>query len=120
MDLSAQVKIYKSISINPVISMNVYNNPSFHSKLVVSFKGKEHPWLTMKASTIKNGGFGVFAARSFVEGEFVMCYLGVLDSEPQDVTYTFKKINAAPALSRGELRKIIGLGTGSTMEVVIK
>ena len=40
-DLSAQVKIYKSISINPVISVNIYDNPSFCSELIVSFKGKE-------------------------------------------------------------------------------
>jgi hypothetical protein len=105
MDLSAQVKIFKTVSINPIISLNFYDNPSFCSELVVSFKGREHPWLTMKASSIKNGGFGVFAARSFVEGEFVMCYLGVLDLEPHDVTYTFKKINAAPELPRGELKE---------------
>jgi hypothetical protein len=67
-DLNARVKIYKSVSINPVISMNVYDNPSFCSELIVSFKGREHPWLTMKASSIMNGGFGVFAARSFVKG----------------------------------------------------
>jgi hypothetical protein len=105
MDLSAQVKIFKTVSINPVISMNVYDNPSFCSNLIVSFKGREHLWLTMKASTIKNGGFDVFAARSFVQGEFVTCYLGVLDLEPQDVSYTFKKINAALELPRGELKE---------------
>jgi hypothetical protein len=33
-DLSARVKIYKSVSINPVISMNVYDNPSFCSELI--------------------------------------------------------------------------------------
>jgi hypothetical protein len=85
--------------------MNVYDNPSFCSELIVSFKGREHLWLTMKASTIKYGGFGVFAAHSFVESEFVTCYLDVLDLEPQDVTYTFKKINAAPELPRGELKE---------------
>jgi len=124
-DLGAQVKIYKTLYINPVISVNVYDNPSFCSELIVSFKGEEHPWLTMKASTIKNGGFGVFAARSFAEGEFVTCYLGVLDLEPQDVTYTFKKINAAPELPQGEIKEDywfghrINHGSGDKVNVTV-
>jgi hypothetical protein len=61
-DLNARVKISKTVSINPIISANVYDNPSFCSELVVFFNGREHPWLTMKASSIMNGGFGVFAA----------------------------------------------------------
>jgi hypothetical protein len=59
----------------------------------------------MKVSSIMNGGFGVFAACSFEKDEFVMCYLDVLDLEPQDVTYTFKKINAAPEPPSGELKE---------------
>jgi hypothetical protein len=37
-DLSARVKISKPVYINPVISANVYDNPSFCSELVVFFK----------------------------------------------------------------------------------
>jgi hypothetical protein len=110
-DLGAQVKMSKTVFINPIISVNVYDNPSFCSELIVFFKGREHPWLTMKASSIMNGGFGVFAARSFVKNEFVMCYLGVLDFEPQDVTYTFKNINAVPELPRGELKEDVRIFT---------
>jgi hypothetical protein len=120
-DLSTRVKISKSVSINPVISVNVYNNPTFFSELVVFFKEREDPWLTMKVSSIMNGVFGVFAARSFEKDEFVTCYLGVLDLEPQDVTYTFKKINAAPELPSGELMEdFIGLGTGSRKSRLVK
>jgi hypothetical protein len=32
-----------------------------------------------------------------------MCYLGVLDLEPNDITYTFKKINGSPKASNGGL-----------------
>jgi hypothetical protein len=123
--VNQQVKIFKRVLIGTIISLNVYNNPSFSSKLVVFFKGSEHPWLTMKMSSIMNGGFGVFAARSFAENEFVTCYLGVLDSEPQDVTYTFKKINAAPALSSGKLKEDywfghrINHGSGDKVNVIV-
>jgi SET domain-containing protein len=79
----------------------------------------------MKASSIKNSGFGVFAARSFEKDEFVTCYLGVLDLEPQDVTYTFKKINAAPELPSGELKEDywfghrINHGSGDKVNVTV-
>jgi SET domain-containing protein len=79
----------------------------------------------MKASSIKNSGFGVFAARSFEKDEFVTCYLGVLDLEPQDVTYTFKKINAAPELPSGELKEDywfghrINHGSGDKVNVIV-
>jgi hypothetical protein len=79
----------------------------------------------MKASSIMNGGFGVFAARSFEKDEFVMCYLGVFDLEPQDVTYTFKKINAAPELPSGELKEDywfglrINHGSGDKVNVTV-
>jgi hypothetical protein len=105
--------------------VNVYDNPSFCSELVVFFKEREHPWLTMKVSSIKNGGFGVFAAHSFVKDEFVTCYLGVLDLEPQDVTYTFNKISAAPELPSGELKEDywfghrINHGSGDKVNVTV-
>jgi hypothetical protein len=76
-------------------------------------------------SSITNGGFGVFVARSFVKNEFATCYLGVLDLEPQDVTYTFKKINAAPAISSGELKEDywfghrINHGSGDKVNVIL-
>jgi hypothetical protein len=66
-----------------------------------------------------------FAAHSFEKDEFVTCYLGVLDLEPQDVTYTFKKINAAPELPSGELKEDywfghrINHGSGDKVNVTV-
>ncbi len=79
----------------------------------------------MKASSIRNGGFGVFAAHSFEEDKFVTCYLGVLDLEKQEVTYTFKNINAVPELPSGELKEDywfghrINHGSGDKVNVTV-
>jgi hypothetical protein len=57
----------------------------------------------LKISSIKTSGLREFSAWYFTKNEFVTCYLGVLDLAPQDITYTFKKINGAPRTSNGGL-----------------
>jgi hypothetical protein len=46
----------------------------------------------------------------FYENEFVTFCLGVCDLAPQDITYTFKKINGAARTSTGDLVEDYWLG----------
>jgi hypothetical protein len=57
-----------------------------------------------------NGGLGVFSARFFMKNKFVTGNLSVLDLAPQDITYTFKKINGAARTSTGDLVEDYWLG----------
>jgi hypothetical protein len=84
--------IFKRVTIDNVTSLNVYDNPTFSSQFIVFCQGREYFWLTLKTSSIKNSGLGVFLAHSFKSNEFVMFYLSVPDLEPQGITYTFKKM----------------------------
>ena len=51
--------LYKKI--DNVVSVNVYENPSFCSTLYVFKNGNSTPWLNLKLSSIKNSGLGVFS-----------------------------------------------------------
>jgi hypothetical protein len=85
--------------------MNIYENPSFSSTLMVFSNGEFKGWLTLKLSKIKNSGFGVYSARSFQKNEFITCYLGEVDENPADDTYVFKKINGSPVIHRSGLKE---------------
>jgi len=55
------VSIYKGITIDSVVSLNVYENPSFCCTLYVFKNGISTPWLSLKLSSIKYSGLGVFS-----------------------------------------------------------
>jgi hypothetical protein len=55
------VSIYKGITIDNVVSLNVYENLSFCCTLYVFKNGISTPWLSLKLSSIKNSGLGVFS-----------------------------------------------------------
>jgi hypothetical protein len=97
------IKVFKKVNVDNLISMHIYKNPSFSSKLIVSISGKESPWLTLKESSIKSSGLGVFASRPFKKNEFVTVYLGVIDKEPSVNTYVFQSINGAPYISKSSI-----------------
>ena len=63
---------------------------------MVFSNGAFNQWLTLKLSTIKNSGLGVFSAQGFLKTEFITCYLGEVDENPSDDTYAFNKINGVP------------------------
>jgi hypothetical protein len=58
------IKLYKEVSIDTVTSLNIYENSSILSTLVVFSNGTFKKWLTLKLSTIKNSGLGFFSAHS--------------------------------------------------------
>ena len=58
--------------------------------LKVQHKDKTVDWVTMKRSSIQNGGFGIFACSSFNVGEFITVYLG----EMVPLKYHFQDIIA--------------------------
>jgi len=55
------VSVYKGITIDNVVSLNVYENPSCSSTLYLFKNGISTPWLNLKLSSIKNSGLGVFS-----------------------------------------------------------
>jgi hypothetical protein len=59
--------------------------------------------VSLKLSSIKNSGLGVFSLQNFKEGEFITCYLGEVNENPLDEEYTFKKINGKPVKSASGL-----------------
>jgi hypothetical protein len=61
------VSIYKEITIDNVIFLNIFENPSFCSTLFVFKNGISTPWLRLKFSSIKNSGLGVFFTMKFQE-----------------------------------------------------
>jgi hypothetical protein len=87
------VSLYKGINIDNVVSLNVYDNPSFCCTLYVFKNGISTPWLSLKLSSIKNSGLGVFLLQNLKEDKFFTCYLGEVNENPSDEEYTFKKIN---------------------------
>ena len=97
--LNDVVSIYKGITIDNVVSLNVYENPSFCCTLYVFKNGISTPWLSLKLSSIKNSGFGVFSLQNFKKNKFITCYLGEVNENPSDDEYTFKKINGKPVNS---------------------
>jgi hypothetical protein len=71
------VSIFKGITIDNVVYLNVYNNPSFCSTLNVFKNGISAPWLNLKLSSIKSSScLGVFLIQNFMVGEFVSAYGG--------------------------------------------
>jgi hypothetical protein len=59
--LNDVVSVYKGITIDNVVSLNVYENTSFCCTLFVFKNGISTPLLSLKFSSIKNSGFGVFS-----------------------------------------------------------
>ncbi len=80
-------------------SSNPYENTLFSCCLVVKKDNICEYWLTLKASSIKNSGKGVFASWFFKKNEFVTCYFGIYAEHPSNYAYTFKKINTMPNAS---------------------
>jgi hypothetical protein len=64
-ELNDHVIIFKRVTIVNFTSLNVYDNPSFSSELIVFFQEREYPWLTLNTFSIKNGDLGVFSANCF-------------------------------------------------------
>jgi hypothetical protein len=81
------VSIYKGITIDNVVSLNVYENPSFCWTLFVFKNVISTPWLSLKLSYIKNSGLGVFSLQNFKEDKFITCYLGEVNENPSDEEY---------------------------------
>jgi hypothetical protein len=101
--LNDVVSVYKGITIDNVVSLNVYENPSFCCTLFVFKNGISTPWLSLKFSSIKNSGLGVFSLWNFKKNEFITCYFGEVNENPSDEEYTFKKINGKPVKSASGL-----------------
>ena len=97
--LNQVVSVFKEITIDNVIFLNIYENPSFCSTLLVFKNGILTPWLKLKFSSIENSGLGVFSSRNFKKNEFITCYLGEVNQDPSNEEYTFKKINGKPVNS---------------------
>ena len=100
--LNDVASIYK-VFIDNVVSLNVYENPSFCFTFFVFKNGISTPWLSLKFSSIKNSGLGVFSLRNFKKNEFITCYLGEVNENPSDEEYTFKNINDNPVKSASGL-----------------
>jgi len=118
--LNDVVSIYKGITIDNVVYLNVYENPSFCCTLFVFKNGISTPWLSLKFSSIKNSGFGVFSLRNFKKNEFITCHLGEVNENPSDEEYTFKKINGKTVKSASGLLEEYWFVIKFSMEVVIK
>jgi hypothetical protein len=101
--LNQVVNVYKEVTINNVISLNIYENPSFFCTLFVFKNGTLKLWLNLKISSVKNSGLGVFSLKKFKKTEFITCYLGDVDENPSDEMHTFKKINSKPVNSASGL-----------------
>jgi hypothetical protein len=101
--LNDVVSIYKGITIENVVSLNVYENPSYCCTLFAFKNGILTPWLSLKLSSIKNSGFSVFSLWNFKKNKFITCYLGEVNENPSDEEYTFKKINGRPVKSASGL-----------------
>jgi len=97
--LNDVVSIYKGITIDNVVSLNVNEISSFCCTLFVFKNGIPTPWLSLKFSSIKNSGLGVFSLQNFKKNEFISCYLSEVNENPSDEEYTFKKINGKPVKS---------------------
>jgi len=57
-------KHLQRITIDNVVSLNVCENPSFCCTLYVFKNGISTPWLSLKLSSIKNSGLGVFSLQN--------------------------------------------------------
>jgi hypothetical protein len=101
--LNQVVNIYKEVTIDNVISLNMYESPSFCCTLFVFKNGILKSWLNLKIFSVKNSGLGLFSLKKFKKTEFITCYLGEVDENPSNEMYTFKKINGKPVNSASGL-----------------
>jgi hypothetical protein len=62
--LNQVVNVYKEVTIDNVISLNIYENPSFFCTLFVFKYGTLKPWLNLKIFSVKNSGLGVFSLKN--------------------------------------------------------
>jgi hypothetical protein len=110
--LSQVVNVYKEVTIENVISLNIYENPSFCCTLFVFNHGTLKPWLNLKIFSVKNSGPGVFSLKNIKKTEFITCYLIEVDEHPSDETYTYKKINSKSVNSASGLLEDYWFGHG--------
>jgi hypothetical protein len=101
--LNDVVSVYKEITIDIVVSLNVYENPSFCCTLFVFKNFISTPWLSLKFSSIKNSGLGVFSSQNFKKNKVITCYLSEVNENLSDEEYTFKNINRNPVKSASGL-----------------
>jgi hypothetical protein len=83
-------RVFHDVKIDYLTNLDPYKNNSLQMKLKVQHKDSTVEWITMKRSSIRNGGFGLFACRTFNVGELVTVYLG----EMVPVMYRFQDIIA--------------------------
>jgi hypothetical protein len=81
-------RVNHDLKIDCITSLDPYKNSSLQITLKIIKDGITSNWVTMKKSSMINGGFGVFASRPFKKGEFITIYLG----EETYKEYTFKDI----------------------------
>jgi hypothetical protein len=87
--------VFISVSIDCLTSYNPYDIESLVITLKVEKDGVVENWLEIKKSSVKGGGFGVFALRDFFPKDFITVYLG----EKIDYTYMHKDIISLPKIS---------------------
>jgi hypothetical protein len=81
--------------------------------LKVHHKDTTVEWITMKRSSKRNGGFGIFACRTFNVGELVTVFLG----EMVPVMYCFQDIIAIQPKKMDAFMMNIGLPIESITKV---
>jgi len=69
-------RVFHDVKIDYLTNLDPYKNNSLQMTLKVHHKDTTVEWITMKRSSIRNGGFGIFACRTFNVGELVTVYLG--------------------------------------------
>ncbi len=92
--LNQVVSVFKEITIDNLIFLNIYENPSFCSTLLVFKNGFLTPWLKLKFSSIENSGLGVFSSRNFKKNEFITCYLVKLIRTLQMMSILSRRLTA--------------------------
>ncbi len=90
METNFPYRVFHNVKIDYLTNLDPYKNNSLQMTLKVQHMDKTVDWITMKRLSIRNGGFGIFACRSFNVGELVTVYLG----EMVPVMYRFQDIIA--------------------------
>ena len=70
--LNQVVSVFKEITIDNVLFLIIYENPSFCLTLLVFKNGILTPWLKLKFSSIENSGLGEFSSRNFKKNKLVI------------------------------------------------
>jgi hypothetical protein len=117
--LNTVIKVFKEVIFGDLKSLNPFGNTLFFCCFVVKKGNISEDWLTVKASSMKNSGMGVFASQFFKKNKFAPCYYGIYNEHPSNDTYTFKKINTMPNTFILALNKKKGSLTELNMGVVI-